>query len=138
MGSRKGAGDKGRGITKRALRMEKGWRVMQAFGCDLTCVLMFHVEHRKNTQLYRKVFRSELLYSPKCFTWNISQLNTEKIFTLPAARQIISRDPIFEKFFPQNVSRGTIYYPSLSVMKAASASYAREALPFADLSHGPG
>ena len=29
-----------------ALRMGKGWRVMQAFGCGLTCALMFHVEHQ--------------------------------------------------------------------------------------------
>ena len=52
---------------------------------------MFHVKHRKNTQLYRKVFRSELLSFGKCFTWNIFQLNAEeKIYITSGASNHIS------------------------------------------------
>ena len=83
-----------------ALRMGKGWRVMQAFGCGLTCALMFHVEHQGTSQLYRKVFRSELLYSPKCFTWNISQLNAEEKFYITSGASNHISGSHFRKILP--------------------------------------
>ena len=102
--------------------MGKGWRVMQAFGCGLTCFPMFHVKHRKNTQLYRKVFRSEALF-PKMFH--------VKHFPVKCRRKISHYQrhiksylgiPSSKNSLRKNVSRGTIYYPSLSVMKAAPAN----------------